>query len=174
MQRDKVTQLATTDELTGLPNRRKLFENMDSEMIRARRYKRPLSLLIIDIDCFKDINDTYGHSIGDEILKLTAIRGQKAIRKSDTLARWGGDEFVFLMPETDRNKAIEICQRLKAAIQAEPLNITKDKSLHFTISGGISTWDVRNDHEKTRDEIFKEADQALYKAKESGRNRICY
>jgi len=173
-QRDKVSQLATTDELTGISNRRKFIENMDTEMVRSKRYKRALSLLIIDIDNFKDINDSYGHSVGDEILKVTASRGLHIIRKTDTLARWGGDEFVLLMSETDKDKAVEICERLKASIQSSPLNLSATEFIEFTISGGISTWDINQEGDKKHDDIFKEADLALYRAKESGRNKICH
>ncbi|MBN1273159.1 MAG: diguanylate cyclase [Candidatus Aminicenantes bacterium] len=171
-QRDLLAQLATMDALTNLPNRRKFIESFEKELRRSKRNLQPLSLCIFDIDFFKKVNDTFGHSMGDEVLKLVADRGIKAIRNTDTFARWGGDEFVFLMPETDKRQAKETCHRLKNAIQSEPLSLSLFEKITFTLSGGISTWNPIKDRQKTSDEIFKEADEILYKAKNSGRDNI--
>jgi diguanylate cyclase (GGDEF)-like protein len=173
-QRDELARRATTDELTGLPNRRKFEERLEMELVRSRRYQRPLSLFIFDIDNFKEINDSYGHIVGDEILKLLSTQGKNEIREIDFLARWGGDEFVFFMPETGEKPAIEICRRLKDKIESSPLVLSRTTRVKFTISGGISTWDVHTNGDRSSEDIFKEADQALYRAKNSGGDKICH
>jgi diguanylate cyclase (GGDEF)-like protein len=172
-QRDELAQLATIDELTNLPNRRKFEERLDTEVVRSKRYNRTLSLFIFDIDNFKNINDSYGHIVGDEILKLIATQGSRVIRETDTLARWGGDEFAFFMPETDIDLALEICKRLKARIQSTPYHLSKTTQIEFTISGGLSTCDISKEGDKKSEDIFHEADLALLKAKRLGGDQIC-
>ena len=171
-QRDKMGRLATIDELTRLPNRRKFVERMEEEIARSKRTRRPLSLALFDIDQFKSVNDSCGHVAGDEILKIVAKRARRAIREIDFLARWGGDEFVFFMPETDQKHAMETCERLKAAIQSSPYLLIGRIAVECTISGGIATWND-SDGNKRNVDLFREADRALYRAKESGGNRIC-
>jgi diguanylate cyclase (GGDEF)-like protein len=168
-QRDHLAELATADELTGLPNRRKLSDRLDLELVRASRYGRPASLLIFDVDHFKHINDSRGHAAGDEALKAIARRGVPAIRETDVLARWGGDEFVLLMPETDHVQGLAICSRLKEAIET---TARSSDEVSFTISGGMATWSP-TDGPTTAAGLLARADSALYHAKEQGRNRIC-
>jgi diguanylate cyclase (GGDEF)-like protein len=201
-QRDELARLATIDSLTGLPNRRKFAERLETELLRARRYGRPLSLLLFDVDRFKSINDTFGHAAGDRILRRIAARGREAIREIDFLARWGGDEFVLLMPETDGKGAMETCARIKAAVEAlptEPGGAERGDVQAFTISGGIATWHDLDSDEGDGDPgkaergaarnpddeelhgasasieaeaLFEAADAALYRAKRAGGNRI--
>jgi len=173
-QRDELAELATLDQLTGLPNRRKFEERLDIELLRSRRYGRPLSLFIVDIDNFKEVNDSYGHLAGDDVLRLVAVRGREMVREIDFFARWGGDEFVFLLPETDRKQAIETSERLKTVIQSTPLRISDEVSVTLTVSGGISTWDSRDDGSRSKSALFDEADRALYKAKKSGRDKVFF
>ena len=173
-QRDELAELATLDQLTGLPNRRKFEERLDIELLRSRRYGRPLSLFIVDIDNFKEVNDSYGHLAGDDVLRLVAVRGREMVREIDFFARWGGDEFVFLLPETDRKQAIETSERLKTVIQSTPLRISDEVSVTLTVSGGISTWDSRDDGSRSKSDLFDEADRALYKAKKSGRDKVFF
>lgn len=171
-QRDMLTKLASVDELTQLANRRKFFETMEIDMLKARRYNRPLSLCIFDIDDFKDINDRCGHYAGDKVLKFVAERGTESIRVTDLLGRWGGDEFILLMPETNKSRAIKICQRLKNNIESSPVILSDEATITFTITGGISTWDPDKTEYKKSEDFFKEADIALYQGKESGKNTI--
>ncbi len=168
-QRDHLAELATVDELTGLPNRRKVSERVDLELTRAVRYERPLSLLISDIDRFKQINDTRGHAAGDEALRAIALRGSPVIRETGILARWGGDEFVLVMPETDHPEGLAICRRLKEAIETST-GAPEEPAL--TISGGMATW-TPAEGPTTSCELLSRAERALYRAKESGRDRIC-
>ncbi|MFW6128640.1 MAG: diguanylate cyclase [Candidatus Aminicenantaceae bacterium] len=171
-QRDMLAKLASVDELTQLANRRKFFETMEIDMLKARRYNRPLSLCIFDIDDFKDINDRYGHYMGDKVLKYVAERGKESIRATDLLGRWGGDEFILLMPETNKSRAIKICQRLKNNINSSPAILSDEATITFTITGGISAWDPDKTEYKNSEDFFKEADIALYQGKESGKNTI--
>jgi len=169
-QRDNLAELARVDELTGLPNRRTINERIELELVRAKRYGRPMSLMIFDIDHFKTINDSHGHATGDDALRAISSRGEPVIRDTDVLSRWGGDEFIFLMPETDKQAAMTICKRLKSAIENP---VSGDHAPRYTISGGISTFG-NDDHSVTPSEFLEAADAALYRAKERGRNIIIH
>jgi diguanylate cyclase (GGDEF)-like protein len=173
IQRDQLAQLATFDDLTGLPNRRKFEERLETEILRSRRYNRSISLCLFDIDNFKEINDSYGHIIGDEILKLVALRGKEGTREIDFFARWGGDEFIFLMPETEMTWALEICDRLKERIGSITYNLDGSNSIRITISGGIATWQAWDGNGCNGEDLFRAADQALYRAKKSGGDTLC-
>ncbi len=173
-QKDRLAELASTDEVTALPNRRRLIERLNSEIARAKRYGRNLSLCVFDIDDYKIINDTYGHSIGDDILKLVARVVLPEIRETDIFARWGGDEFVYLMPETSESNATFACRKLREMIQSASLSLPSGEEIHFTISGGVATYDVAKEKKKTSETLFEEADQALYKSKKSGKNKIIH
>lgn len=159
----EIERLATIDKLTGIYNRRKLDEYMISELERAKRYNKPLSLMIIDIDHFKQINDTFGHLIGDEALVALSAILTKNIRKSDILARYGGEEFVVLCPETNTEAIFLLAEKLRICV--EKYNFSQVK--HITISIGIAQYN----HENIKEELFERADKALYEAKNSGRNR---
>ncbi|WP_022662042.1 PAS domain S-box protein [Paucidesulfovibrio longus] len=166
----RLRALATTDELTGLLNRRALLELAESELDRARRYRRPFTLLMIDLDRFKRVNDTYGHDVGDKVLKNVASTGAQALRETDTLGRLGGEEFAAILPETSADQALEVAERLRAAIGRAEVEepAAPGGRLRVTISIGIA--DFRPDRD-TVEAILKAADTALYRAKDNGRNR---
>lgn len=164
----RLMELATTDSLTGLHNRRYFMDTATQEFERARRYQMPLSLLMIDADRFKSINDRFGHHIGDEVLKALAMIGRRQLREIDLLARLGGEEFAILLPQTDFADAWVVAERLRQTI-AEHTVDTKQGLLNFTISLGLSSLDpVTAD----LDDLLRQADVALYQAKQNGRNRV--
>jgi len=164
----RLMELATTDSLTGLHNRRYFMDTATQEFERARRYQMPLSLLMIDADRFKSINDRFGHHIGDEVLKVLAMIGRRQLREIDLLARLGGEEFAILLPQTDFADAWVVAERLRQTI-AEHTVDTEQGLLNFTISLGLSSLDpVTAD----LDDLLRQADIALYQAKQNGRNRV--
>ena len=160
-------QLVITDALTGIPNRRHLFEFAAKQLHQAELYQRPLSLLMLDVDHFKKINDNYGHAVGDEVLKLVANNLKRTLRQEDCLSRFGGEEFVAILPETDIEEAIMIGERVRLNI-AELGILAQDHCLNITISLGISA--LKPDDQNI-DDLLKRADDALLEAKRSGRNR---
>ncbi len=153
------------DKLTSLYNRLMFDKLLDKEYQRFLRYKRPLSLAIFDIDHFKNINDTFGHLVGDDILKVLATFFIENIRETDIIARWGGEEFVLLMSETSLKEAYRVCDKLRENIKSLNLPLIPK----FTISVGVSVIEVAD----TKEKFFKKADIALYSAKNSGRDRVC-
>jgi diguanylate cyclase (GGDEF)-like protein len=162
-------ELSNTDPLTGLCNRRCLMEAMDKEFNRSSRTRTPLSLVMADIDHFKKINDTYGHQQGDAVLVEVAVMLGTHLRQYDKAARFGGEEFALIFPQTDLPQAAEIAERIRA--EAGVLSFTGIlKDLRLTISLGVATY-PRGDI-KTVDDLIREADYALYSAKRSGRNRV--
>jgi len=134
------------------------------EFERSKRYNNALSFLIFDIDDFKVVNDTYGHDVGDEILKFIATNVKNIIRNTDIFARWGGEEFVVLMPQTPIEGAYKIAEKIRSTIHQES---RKSNLPHITCSFGISVMKQNEDEH----EIFKKADESLYKAKQSGKNK---
>lgn len=157
--------LAATDALTGIMNRRSFLKYADREIERAHRYGAELALLFIDIDFFKQVNDVFGHSIGDEVLKrFVQILGNR-LRATDVLARWGGEEFVVLIPESNADKARQIGEILRAVIEAEEIPSVG----HITCSIGVAAWMAQ----ESFDALCKRADDALYEAKSTGRNKVC-
>jgi len=168
----EVHRLSTVDELTKLPNRRAFYALIEKEIIRTIRFKLPLSVAILDIDFFKNVNDTYGHLQGDCVLSECARIFNSSIReKIDTVARFGGEEFIILLPQTDNEKSRIVVERLRTAIEQHSFRmIESDGSLKVTVSVGLASIDGKTAH--TLDEIINAADKALYKAKESGRNQI--
>jgi diguanylate cyclase len=159
-------QQAIHDTLTGVFNRLAYEERMEQEFARWKRYHQPLVLLILDIDHFKRINDTYGHKAGDKALKLIARTLQNNLRESDFLARFGGEEFVVLMPQTELSAAIGAANKLREAVEANQFHYQQKRVL-ITISCGATQFK----DDDTIDSAFQRADQALYKAKQNGRNR---
>lgn len=157
-------RIATTDKLTGVYNRHKFEEMFALESERSRRFLQPLSLILIDIDHFKSVNDTYGHDIGDEVLKTLADTLQRNIRKIDILARWGGEEFLILSPTTDLIKIQMQADKLRSTVE----NTSFPTLSRVTISLGVSTLREKD----TFSELFKRADRGLYHAKREGRNRV--
>lgn len=168
-QGEELLRLSTTDTLTGIANRRLLFETGDREILRIKRYKGTLAVLILDIDHFKKINDTWGHSSGDRVIQVTALTISRCIREQDMVGRIGGEEFVVLLPETELSGALAIAERVRMALQ-ESSEATTDNSttIHFTASIGVS---LARETENFQDTLSR-ADQGLYQAKESGRNRV--
>ncbi len=169
-------KMAAIDELTGLYNRRHFMMTSKKEITRAKRYLRPLALLIIDLDFFKNINDTYGHQAGDNLLVETAIVFKNNLRISDTSGRYGGEEFLVLLPETNAQGAETIALRIKDEIEALRVDYKKN-ILRITASMGISCIDFskkefNEDLDQLLNRMFAEADKALYRAKNGGRNRV--
>ncbi|MCX6362895.1 MAG: GGDEF domain-containing protein [Actinobacteria bacterium] len=163
-QKLKLEELATTDTLTGAYNRRKFNDLTLVELERARRYEHPLSLLILDIDHFKHVNDTYGHEAGDEVLVVLAGLMRAGIRATDSLARWGGEEFVVLSPGVTVEGAAELAERLRVAAG------TYEHASSGTVTVSIGVAQYRPG--ETPDELFARADLALFRAKEGGRDRV--
>jgi diguanylate cyclase (GGDEF)-like protein/PAS domain S-box-containing protein len=164
---DLLQKEADTDELTGLPNRREFLEVVENML----RTDEPLSMLMLDIDYFKKVNDTYGHDAGDEVLRALAAAGTAASRSMDIFARWGGEEFVVAMPATNLEYARARAEMLRTTIETQNFiyNWRTDKSIPFTLSIGVAT---RAPGERDPQSIIKRADQAMYRAKEAGRNRV--
>lgn len=160
--------LAVTDTLTGLYNRRHLGEYLHREYSRTRRYKGSFSVAIVDLDKFKSVNDTYGHQVGDYVLKESAQLLVSVFRKTDMIFRYGGEEFIVLLPETSSSQAFIPLERFRKKLEA--FNFTFDEVfLRMTVSGGIADNSTNVEDEEA---LIKNADDALYKAKETGRNRI--
>ncbi len=161
--------LSITDALTGIANRRHFEWRLSEEVERARRYKYPLSALLLDLDHFKQVNDNYGHQIGDIVLQQVAQRLKNSLRRTDFLARYGGEEFVVLAPQTPAERAIILGERLRQVIAESPIT-ADDLQIRITLSVGIA---VFPDHAQNESELIGAADAALYKAKQMGRNRVC-
>ncbi len=166
-------EMAITDELTGLYNRRYFSNHLASLFERSQKQELSLSTLILDIDHFKKINDTYGHDVGDAVLVELATRLERNVRGIDLACRYGGEEFVILMPETDMAYARMIAERLREDIASRPIEIKGDKpqSLDITVSIGLATTDWSDGNESPQ-RLVKRADDALYRAKETGRNKV--
>lgn len=165
----KLEKLSTTDALTGLANRRYLLENFTTEYERAKRYKHHLSILLIDVDHFKKVNDTYGHPCGDRVLKKTADILKKTVRSSDLVARYGGEEFVVLLPETDNAHTLVIAEKLRNEVASNTL-LCEESTLSITISIGVASYPEIDSSDPMQ--LLKAADQALYNAKNNGRNQV--
>ena len=164
--------LASTDPLTGVVNRRRFFNTAEAELYRARRYDRPLVLAIVDIDHFKRINDTYGHAVGDDTLKTLAHAFANRLRRSDLFARFGGEEFVMLLPETQLGDGLRLCERLRQMVETIKLQVPgKNEPFVFTVSIGVADLQHEGD---SLNQVLARADGALYKAKRDGRNQVAY
>lgn len=166
---EDIQKLAITDPLTGLFNRRHLFYMAEREINRAVRMNRPLAVIMMDLDHFKQINDLYGHMTGDRILKELAQRCQEGLRQVDLLARYGGEEFIFLLPECDFDRAVQVAERLRKSISETPFTTSSDL-IWVTASFGVSA--VEPGEETTLEKLIQEADISLYNAKATGRNNV--
>ena len=156
------------DHLTGLFNRRYLYETFDREFARAKRENYPLSVMMIDLDHFKEINDTYGHQVGDEVLVSLGNLLQRSIRQGDIACRYGGDEFLIIMPGIHEEDAEQRAETLRHEVKNIPINSSKEKAF-VTVSIGIAVYPK---HGNDLDHIVKASDDALYEAKHAGRNRV--
>ncbi len=164
---ERLRQLATTDGLTGLANRRRFMEALEHEVQRHRRYGTPLALISIDVDRFKRVNDTWGHAVGDEVLRSLATICRAEVRDVDTVGRIGGEEFAVLLPDTAPEEAMAVAERLRAGVEAAPL-LTAAGPISVTLSLGVSASPPCDG----ADTLLREADRALYRAKAGGRNRV--
>ena len=166
---DRLKDLANTDPLTRLSNRRHLFGVLNNELERSQRSDNPCSLVMVDVDHFKSVNDTYGHHLGDKVLVGVARQLQDCMRTYDLAARFGGEEFALLLPETDPAQASTIAERVRVVVESMKFE-GELKPLQLTISAGVATFpgpDVM-----TPDDLIRVADHSLYRAKDAGRNRV--
>ncbi len=172
----KIEQISVTDELTALSNRRGIFQLGEREFERALRFGRPLAVLMLDIDHFKRVNDTYGHPMGDQVLRALADCVRQNTRGIDVAGRYGGEEFTLLLPETDLPVAIQIAERLRQSIADLSIPICRGKGdtppVHIRIKVSIGVAFMQPDIPNLS-VLIDLADQALYRAKDSGRNRVC-
>lgn len=164
----KLEKLAITDPLTGVFNRRHLLELAEQEFNRVSRYGSPLSVLMIDADYFKQVNDNYGHAVGDETLKAIAQLTQNLLRKVDCFGRIGGEEFLAFLPETQISQAIKVAERICKSIGSFRIKIDQ-QNIQITVSIGVATYEAPD---RKIDDILKRADEALYEAKRRGRNQV--
>jgi len=170
-------QLAITDSLTGIFNRRHFYQLANSELQRTCRYCRPVAVIMIDIDYFKQVNDSYGHAIGDQVLQALASLIREALRAIDIFARYGGEEFIVLLPETNLRAVKPIAERLCRKAAEMPLTIDSNH-INISISVGASAFDPStqlfpSSKTRTLDQLIQLADKALYEAKAAGRNQVC-
>lgn len=163
--------LMDRDYLTGLYNRNFFMSRLIEELSWSMSYNEPLSMMMLDIDFFKKINDTYGHRCGDEVLKKLASVMGSSLRREDVIGRFGGEEFIVLMSNTSADKAAELSENLRRAVMDERFDCAAAELLHVTISIGVTTFTNMND--PSPDMLIGQADGALYEAKKSGRNRVC-
>jgi diguanylate cyclase (GGDEF)-like protein len=166
---DELNRLATHDGLTGLLNRRELNRIMVDEAERSARFGRPFSLVMLDLDHFKRVNDEHGHAAGDQVLQETARRISAQLRKTDRVARFGGEEIAVLLIELGEEAAIEVAERLVEAVREEPYVLKDGTRLEVTISAGLATLPRAAD---SAEGLMEAADAALYRAKSTGRNRF--
>jgi diguanylate cyclase (GGDEF)-like protein len=164
---NKLKKMATTDELVGIANRRAFMKSLQLELERSHRYQVPLCLLMLDVDYFKVFNDTYGHSIGDDVLKLICNVSQLVLRENDLMGRIGGEEFAFILPTTNIDFALIVAERIRAAVDNAFL-IIDNKKVKVTVSMGATQLTKADDVGL----FLKRADEAMYKSKENGRNQI--
>lgn len=168
IERARLRRLAMTDDLTLAYNQRYLHPRITEEVERARRTQRPLSVLLMDLDLFKNVNDAHGHEIGDVVLRLFADRVRTLVRRVDILIRRGGEEFLLLMPSTSLDHAAEAAERIRAALAEQPLPVAMGLDITQTVSIGVATWNGS----ETGDALQRRADLAMYRAKQLGRNQV--
>jgi diguanylate cyclase (GGDEF)-like protein len=167
---DELRDMATHDGLTGLYNHKYFYTLLEDELPRADRYQHDVSLLMLDIDNFKNLNDSYGHRSGDAVLHDLSERLVQRVRGTDWLCRYGGEEIAILLPETDLSTAKDIAESLRVLIAQEAFSIEDDQQIDITASIGVSTYPQ---HAKSASALVSAADKALYEAKSKGRNRVC-
>ncbi len=168
--REALREQATHDPLTGLWNRYALLETLSREQSRASREGTPLSVIMIDLDHFKQVNDTYGHQAGDAVLREAARRMQTGIRTYDQVGRYGGEEFLIVLPGTSEANAAHLAERLRGAIAAQP--VTAERGLRIAVTASLGVAAVEPPEASDPASLIRRADEALYRAKENGRNRV--
>ena len=166
---ERLTRLAHTDALTGIYNRRCFTEKLQQEVRRARDLQFPLSLIMIDVDYFKSVNDRFGHGVGDQVLKRITVACQKVLRENDIFGRLGGEEFAVILPDVDLPRSGQIAERLREGVEKDDICIADDV-VRTTISVGLCTL---NGNIADSEGLLRAADMALYRAKHGGRNRVC-
>ena len=166
----RLEALATTDPLTRLLNRRALLERLSREVDRAKRYESMLTLLLLDIDHFKSINDSAGHLVGDGVLRQIGALIEASVRTVDIAARYGGEEFVLILPETSQEGGVIFAERIRESIERYPFDAAGEEPLHLTASIGVATFP--SPRVESTEDLFARADEALYRAKSSGRNQV--
>jgi diguanylate cyclase (GGDEF)-like protein len=162
-----LNQVARRDALTGMSNRRDMMARLSNELKRSVRYEYPVSVILIDIDHFKKVNDTYGHGVGDQVLVALAQLLNNGIRDTDSAARWGGEEFLICLPHTSCGDAKKVAEKLRSTVE-ENWIIQKENRIGITISAGVAQYERTS----SMDDLICLADNALYQAKEAGRNRV--
>jgi len=169
---ERIREMAITDDLTKLKNRRFLLTRLQEELDRATRYRRPLSCIFFDADHFKRVNDTYGHEAGDIVLKTISATAQEQCRQPDTLGRYGGEEFLMILPETDLKQADALAERLRQAIENQT-NIADQHQIRVTATFGVVCYSPETtDAQPNLSGFIKQADTAMLEAKKAGRNRV--
>ena len=166
----KIEEIAHMDELTGLFNRRHIMQCLSDEFARAKRYSSPVSIFIMDLDHFKIVNDSHGHPAGDAVLREAGRILREAIRETDIIGRYGGEEFLGILPETETKGAVILAERICQGFQSFPFPVSNSEHIQVTVSLGVSSFQPEQ-HDS--DALLFEADQALYDAKKAGRNRVC-
>lgn len=166
--REKLERLATFDSLTGLYNRRAVLGRLDELINLANRYKEDFSLSMLDIDNFKKVNDHYGHLTGDEVLEEIAVLIRRNIRETDIVGRYGGEEFIIILPKTNLSSSWVVAERLRSIIEKTKMKDSAGNAFTITVSQGLVGWERDEDAAS----LISRADEALYKAKEKGRNRV--
>jgi diguanylate cyclase (GGDEF)-like protein len=165
----RLREQAQTDYLTGIANRRYFMEQGELELERAKRYIKPLSIFMIDIDYFKKINDTYGHKFGDLVLQKLSAKLSEILRGIDIIGRIGGEEFAVLLPETELHEAAEVAERLRDSVARTSVPREEGMPVNFTISIGVA---ALNGSDIKLEGLLSKADKAMYEAKQSGRNKV--
>ena len=166
---DKLEEIATRDGLTGLLNKKAILQVLDSELTRARRHDSTLGLMMLDLDYFKKINDTYGHQAGDTVLVTATKLIDKHVRGIDYIGRYGGEEIVIVLPDTSEMESVEIAERIRRSLASTPIAASESDYVNITVSIGIAIFPMNGIDE---DALLKNADQAMYHAKGEGRNRV--
>ncbi|MDF2446058.1 MAG: hypothetical protein K0S46_1294 [Moraxellaceae bacterium] len=167
---DTIRELSRTDVLTGLPNRRSILELLEKETARTRRHGPPMCVVILDLDHFKRVNDTWGHPTGDRVLQTAARVLRENLRTCDTIGRYGGEEFLMVLPDTSVEGAAALLERCRAALAATEIRTGTGE--HFHISASFGVMSNHKDFDVDAAALIKAADDALYRAKENGRNRV--
>lgn len=169
--RDRLAQLSIQDELTGLYNVRYLHARLLEEFKRAERHRDPLAIAMIDVDHFKSVNDRFGHTAGDAVLREVGVRLKTAVRDIDVVTRYGGEEFVVLLPSTHLAGALVVTERISQAMRSQKFDAGGGRELDVTASIGVALFPSRG--VQSKETLLRSADRALYKAKDEGRDRIC-